>query len=146
MKNLDIISLCNTGILDITSNELNAEDAYKVYRFLKELRKINKNISDSEKDLIAQAGIENPVQFDRDYQEAREQKDTDKIKFCEERLYRLNDLRNILLSEDTNLPEFKTISYESWHKLQQENPAVKGLYGSNEELLENVLWVSPTEE
>lgn len=140
MKNFDIIELCNAGILDITSNELEATDAYNVYKFKKELRKIYKEISENEKDLISQAEIEDPLEFDTNYKKALESKDKDEISKYEIKLRRLSELRKAMLNEEINFENLQKISYSSWHTLQKENADKNVLNGYNEELLENILW------
>ena len=142
MKNFDVIELCNAGILDITSNDLEAEDAYNVYRFKKEMRKIYKELSENEKDLFEQVKIGDPAKFDKEYKAAIEAEDNEKRAEYESKLYRLGELRQAMISQDVNLDNIQKISYKSWHKLQKENSESKALKGYNEELLENVLWYS----
>ena len=140
MKNFDVIELCNAGILDITSNDLEAEDAYNVYKFKKQLRKKYIEILENDKDLIKQAEIENPKKFDDDYKKALESKNQEEISKYEVKLRRLSELKNVMLSEIVTFDDLQKIPYKSWHILQKENADKKVLNGYNEELLENILW------
>ena len=139
MKNFDVIELCNAGILDITSNDLEAEDAYIVYKFKKQLRKLYSEISENEKELLKQAEIENPVEFDINYKKALESKDENDIAKYQGKLFRFSELKKVMMSEEAELNIERKISYKSWHTLQKENSDKKALIGYNEELLENIL-------
>jgi hypothetical protein len=157
MKNEDVIQLVNAGVLGITTHSVSPAHAYKVYKFKKALRSAYKLIHESEMAAISEVGIEDPLAFDARLAELKatdaptpeQQKElADKLATME----RLNAMRNSIWTDDVTLQDVKTIPYQEWHKLQEENrnakihgQAVDILSGDVEYLLEGVLW-EPFEE
>ena len=147
MKNINIINLLNNNILAITANDLDAAQAYKVLKFKRAVKKADDDITEAEKALIKEVGIEDPEAFDKERAELRKSGDNpERLAELDKQGSRFFELRGNLYNEDVKL-DVKAIPYEQFHILQKENENIKGRpLNSFEELLENVLWVAPEGE
>lgn len=150
MKKSEIILLVNAGVQAITNHDLSTEHAYKVVKFRKAINNAYEAIAKDEETLRKDAGIEDPQAFDKELKELRESKaDEKRLAELEAQLKRFLELRNEMIKEDVNL-DTKTMPYEAWHTLQNENKAVGEpkrdlLSGFVEDLLEGILWEAPEE-
>lgn len=147
MKTIEIINLANSGILSITANDLDAAHAYKVLKFKKAVKNAFLDAIESEKDIIKEAGIEDPQAFDKEREELRENgSNPERLQELNDKFSRLMELRQNLYNEDVAL-DGKTIPYEQFHVLQQENKNIQGKpLNAFEDLLEGVLWDEPESE
>lgn len=92
LKNNIIISLVNAGLLNTTEHDVPAADAYKVYKFRKAVGKALDDIAEKERGLEAEE--------DEEKREA---------------------LRQELFNDESDLGDIKSISFESYHILSNEN-------------------------
>lgn len=155
MVNGIILTLVNSGILNITSNDFPRNDegnkaAYRVYKFKKAVENAFKGLQESEKGLLETAGIDAPETFDSRRAElrAKEDKTAEETKELEDMTAQLEKyvaLRNELYNEEAKL-EVLPISWSMWRLLLEENKAKK--IGENEvdilspleSVLEGILW------
>lgn len=154
----NIITLVNCGILSMTAHDLGAKEAYKAFRLKKEVERIFKEILDEQKAIKEDNGLTEEVMNNI-------QKIMDKVNV---RANATEDERQLLLDfneknrvvtgliKEANKSEvtidIKTISYEDWRTLQEENKAkeINGktydiLGGEAEVILEGVFWEEPKE-
>lgn len=154
MKKGDIVFLLDGGILSITSHTLSTAHAYKVYKFRKAIDTCVNDIAINEQGLMLECGISDPSEFDRQREALRKSgKDPDTLAKMNEQLTRFINMRGRLYAEDVTLEGVKTIPYDEWRKLQEENKAVDHhgkkvdiLSGKAEMILEGILWEAPSEE
>ncbi len=153
MKKQTIIMLANAGVQSITNHTLDAAQAYKVVKFRKAFNAALEAISEDEKGLLKEAGIEDAPSFNKELDELRKANRTpeqeDKYKEMTEKVKRYNELHAEMLQEEVTL-DCKALPYEEWHKLQNENKEVGDkkvdlLSGFVEDMLEGILWTAPEE-
>ena len=160
MKNYEVITLVNAGVLQTTAHDIAPSHAYKLYKLKKALEKALSAIQESEKGLVKDAGIEDPQAFDERGRElakikadelTEEQKAERKER--EEKLSKMGELRKALYEDEAALEGLKTVPYDVWFTLQKENRAVRVggqetdvLSGAAESILEGVFWEAPKEE
>lgn len=153
MKNLDLVFMLNSGILDITNHELPASSAYKVVKFRSAVNKTFKKIQGLEEDILKDVGIEDPQVLNKRLKELNaiknrtEEQEAELNELCTKR-DRYNKLREDMLQEKLTLENVETISYEDWHTLRKENKPKKDggqdpLNNYVENLLEDILWAAP---
>jgi len=155
MKNLDILIMINSGVNNITNYDLSAANAYKVMKFRNILVKKYEEIQEKERQILNDAGIDDPQAFDDRYKTLNETENR-----TDEQNAELADLnskynawikaRTDMLNTDVELEGVKTISFEDWHALRKENrpkdeKAADPLNNYVESILENVLWKAPEE-
>lgn len=153
MKKQTIIMLANAGVQSITNHTLDAAQAYKVVKFRKAFNAILEAIGEDEKTMLKEAGIEDPMSFNKELEELRNAQRTpeqeEKFKDMSNKLQRYSDLHEEMLKEEATI-DCKPLPYEEWHKLQCENCCVgegkKDLLPSFvEDMLEDILWKAPEE-
>ena len=153
MKNSEVILILEAGFPAVTTHALNAQDAYKVYKIKKAMLTIGKAIMASEDAFFEEAGITDMRAFNMRLADLRRKGPSAELAQEEDKLRRYNELRQVMMNEEADIPEINPIPYESWRKLQDENKSkqVNGketdiLSGDIEMLLEGVLWASPKED
>lgn len=146
MKTIDIITLANAGILAITANDLDAAHAYKVLKFKKAIKKAFESIMESEREILKETGIEDAVAFDKERKELTvSASDKKRLEELNKQLSRVLELRDNLYKEEVEL-DCKTIPFEQFHALQQENKDLERKpLNTFEDLLEGVLWEAPND-
>lgn len=141
LKNHIIIALVNSGLLSTTEHDVPAKDAYKAYKFRKAIGKAFNELLEKEKDFPKLAGVE------------------DGKEPTEEQAKRITELRVEMLNDESDLGDIKTMGYESYHILANENrrttvPIQDGdkvvnrivdIFQAFQEALEGVLWEAPEE-
>jgi hypothetical protein len=152
MKNYIINNLINAGILDVTSHTLDSAHAYKVFRFKKAIDKAMKSIVEQDGALVAEAGIKDAKAFDARYKELSNGEPCDELKEMEAKYEKLAELRKNFWNDDTPI-EPKTMPWDAYHQLADENKAVIGLDGKPHDVftifagvLEGILWADPEEQ
>lgn len=146
MKNNDIVTLMMCGVAEITSHCLTAEEAYKVYRFRRSLKKASESIFDAEREMLEEAGIKDAAAFNERLKALRASREP--IAELEEmtaKLDRYEKMRFTLMNEEAPELYAPKLDYAKWKALQDENHTDKRdpLVGSAEELLEGVMWIEP---
>lgn len=141
-----------------TNHSLPNASAYKVFKFRKVLGNILNTISESEKSLLKEVGIEDATKFDERLSTLRvlekpSKKESKELEDMQAQLEKYSGLRDQLYSEEADLSSVKAMNYDDWRKLQNENKEVevngvkKDVFsGKVEELLEGVLWTEPNYE
>lgn len=158
MKNHQLISLVNAGILSATVHTLCTADSYKVFKLKKAIRTAFTGIQDMERDLLAECGITDPKAFDNRTAELRSiaepsEAEKSELEGMEAKSAQFFEQRTQLYNEEAELKDVRTIPYESWKQLQDENAAVAQADGRKtdifsglaEELLEGIFWIAPEE-
>lgn len=129
LKNSIIIALVSNGALNITANDLDAGQAYKVIKFRRAIQKAFEALQEAEKAIIADCNLEIGEKG------VLNGEDADKEKFAK--------LRTELSADETEIGEVKSLPYADWHKLKGENKGIANAY--IEDNLEGVLWTAPEE-
>ena len=156
MKNKDIITLANCGVLSITAHDIPAAHAYKVLKFKKAVKAAMQAFQDSERAIFSDCGVTDTDGFNRRLNELRNKELTKEEKAelsgMEKTISEIHGLQGELKNEDVAI-DVKAMPYDVWHDLQNENKAVNifgktvdVLSGDVEEILEGILWVDPEEE
>ena len=157
MKKSDVLTLANAGVLNATQHTLSSAHSYRVFKFKSLIRKEMASIQEAESELLKELGLEDAGAFDARLAELRQKENpTAKEKEeLDEKTKQLKDFieqRNQLYKEEVTL-DLKTIPYEEWRNLQDENKAVDFMgrkadvfSGDVEELLFGVLWKAPEED
>ena len=157
LTNQTVIAMLNMGFSQITSNTLPAEHAYKVLKMRRAVSAAFDKFSEDEDAIRKDAGIENAEKFDAELAalrktEKRTKEQEKRLEEMEKMLKRFHDVRAELLKAEAKIEGVKTMPYEAWHLLQQEN-AEKMFLGKKvnllpafvEDALEGILWVAPEE-
>ena len=155
MKNKDIITLVNRGVLSITAHDIPAAHAYKVLKFKKAVKAAMLSFQDAERAIFSDCGVADTEGFNKRLNELRgrlqNEEEKTELAEMEKAIAEIQGLQKELKNEDVVL-DVKTMPYDVWHELQNENKAVPFgeltrdvLSGEVEELLEGVLWEAPNE-
>jgi len=161
LKNSVILALVEHGLENTTDHSVDCGNAYKVYKFVHEIRKANEEILDERAGLVKAAGIDDPQKFDERRAELKAkpkltEAERRELAEMDEKLDRFTKTFDELLDNETEL-DVKTIPFEQYHKLAAENkstPATRMVDGKPMTLnfdiftifredLENILWVAP---
>ena len=154
--------LYQNGMNDLTAHTLDAAHAYKVVKFKNILRDVCNKINDSDQALYKELGIDEAFikRFDElNGKEKLTNKEQEELATKLATDKRLGEMRETMLSEEASLSEAKTMPYEQWKRLQDENKERILYYRDNrgnitgtkellmvyEEMLEGILWVAPVD-
>ena len=152
MKNSDVVYLVNSGVQLTTGHSLSNASAYKAFKFRKVLSSILNSVSEGEKGLLTEVGIEDASKFDERLAVLRAtekptEEEVKELETMQAQLEKYSGLRDQLYNEEADLSSVKAMNYDDWRKLQNENKEVevngvkKDVFsGKVEELLEGVLW------
>lgn len=152
MKNSDVVYLVNSGVQLTTGHSLSNASAYKAFKFRKVISSILNSVSEGEKGLLTEVGIEDASKFDERLAVLRAtekptEEEVKELETMQAQLEKYSGLRDQLYSEEADLSSVKAMNYDDWRKLQNENKEVevngvkKDVFsGKVEELLEGVLW------
>lgn len=155
MKNSDVVYLVNSGVQLTTGHSLSNASAYKAFKFRKVLSSILNSVSEGEKGLLTEVGIEDASKFDERLAVLRTtekptEEEVKELETMQAQLEKYSGLRDQLYNEEADLSSVKAMNYDDWRKLQNENKEVevngvkKDVFsGKVEELLEGVLWAAP---
>lgn len=155
MKNSDVVYLVNSGVQLTTGHSLSNASAYKAFKFRKVLGTILNSISEGEKGLLTEVGIEDASKFDERLVmlRAAEKPSKEEVRELEKmqaQLEKYSGLRDQLYNEEAKIDGVIPMNYDDWRMLQNENREVevngqkKDVFsGKVEELLEGVLWTAP---
>ena len=152
MKNSDVVYLVNSGVQLTTGHSLSNASAYKAFKFRKVLSSILNSVSEGEKGLLTEVGIDDASKFDERLAVLRAtekptEEEVKELETMQAQLEKYSGLRDQLYNEEADLSSVKAMNYDDWRKLQNENKEVevngvkKDVFsGKVEELLEGVLW------
>lgn len=156
MKFYEIVTMMNSGIGSISSNQLSIKSAYIVTQFKREVDRLYNDWLDRYNRLPKEAGIEDGEAFDKRRAELTTKVKKGKLNNTEakeldglnEKWNRLQGLRSALSDEDITINS-KALSYEDWFTLKSANNNIKTGNAELLELLEvsleNILWKAPDE-
>ncbi len=149
MRNIDIITLANAGVIQATGYTLSPAEAYQLYRLKKQVGRAVEVIREAEAELIKAAGIEDPAAFDARTQELSALAEPTKAERKEieehrDKLTRLAGTRKALYEDETEV-KVSPIPYDAWFSLQKENSKSNAFGGEVEAILEGVFWSAPEE-
>lgn len=147
MKNHNIVSIVNAGILTISANDLDAVLAYRVIKFKKAVKKALDSIMSAENDILKELGIEDVLAFNKERSNLLESGSNKKrLAELDKKHERFVELQNNLYNEDAKLEDIAPLTFEQFHELQKENRELKFKpLNAFEEILEGVLWEAPNE-
>lgn len=155
MKHLDIITLVNFGVLGITDYDLEAKDAYKVFRFRQAVEKALDIIQEKERELLAKSDINDSAATDSrvrelSKKESKTEEEVTELNSLKNKIKEFNESRKNMLEEAATLENVTPLSYKAWHILRKENhpkntEKVDPLNNYVEGLLKGILWEVPEE-
>lgn len=147
MKNHNIISIVNAGILTISANDLDAVLAYRVIKFKKAVKKALDSIMSAENDILKELGIEDVLAFNKERSNLLKSGSNKKrLAELDKKHERFVELQKNLYNEDAKLEDVAPLTFEQFHELQKENRELKFKpLNAFEEILEGVLWEAPNE-
>ena len=174
MNNAELIALAaQKDILNITTHNVPGEHSYKIVRFRSLFNKALRAYDDAREALVKEAGIEDEKKFNDDLDALKAKtKKTDKDKeflaTMQATANKRDEMLTTLLNEPADLSGVKTMPYDAWKALQDENRAtdkhpemlsgvimvietmgpdgdMKLRREDTEEVLQDILWVPPTE-
>lgn len=165
IKNQIIKNLVENGLEQTTDHTLDYKHAYKVYNFRHEVLKASKTIDEKRQELVKAAGIEDAQKFDERRKELNAKKELTKAEQKEldemnEKMVKFSDLYSELLKDESDL-NVKTIPFEEYHKLANENKQtavqIPGRDGKPQtifvdffmafrDILKDILWAAPEDD
>ncbi len=149
MRNLDIITLANAGVMQATGYTLKPAEAYQLFLLKKQIGRAVEAVREAETSLVRDAGIDDPAAFDARTQELSgkgelTEEERRELEEHREKLVRLNGTRRALYEDEAEI-RVSPIPYEAWFALQQENAKSNVFGGDSETILENIFWKAPEE-
>lgn len=152
IKFADIQTMYERGMMGISSRTLDIAHAYKVVQFKTKLKNAHDEFEKLRLQAVKDAGIEDGDAFSIKFNALANKKRTEEEEKEFKPLAELNDRFNKMLGDilnDTCVIEPKTMPYEEWRKLQEENKEIKlgqfELLAQCESMLEGILWAAPAE-
>lgn len=148
IKNGDIIGLVNMGILNVDYSEVDGGQAYKVYRFLRDVRKAAQDIEEQRGELVRRHVSEEELRKAQAYEAAlRDKKETE----MSEEEYRaviakLSEAGREVeaLMNDTTAIDARPIPFADYFRLKKSN---KEMFRPGVDFaLEGVLWKDEEEK
>lgn len=142
MKNGELVALVNRGLLNIDYTEVDGEQAYKVYRFLRDVRKAAQDIEEQRGELVRRHVSEEELRKAQAYEAAL--KDKKEPEMSEEDykavIARLSEAGKEVeaLMNDTTEIDIRTIPFGEYFKLKKAN---REMFRPGADFaLEGVLW------
>lgn len=142
MKNRDIVSLVNMGVLNVDYSVVDGKDAYKVYRTLRDIRKAAQDIEEQRGELIRRHVSDEEVRKAQAYEAAvKDKKEPERT--GEEYaavVAKLNEAGKEIesLMNDTTEIDVRTIPFGEYFKVKKANKDL--LKPAADFILEGVLW------
>lgn len=142
IKNGDITGLVNRGLLNIDYTEVDGGQAYKVYRFLRDMRKAAQDIEEQRGELVRRHVSEEELRKAQAYEAAL--KDKKEPEMSEEdykaviaRLSEAGKEVEALMNDTTDI-DARPVPFEEYFKMKKAN---KGFFTTDVDIaLEGVLW------
>ncbi len=142
IKNGDIIGLVNMGILNVDYSEVDGGQAYKVYRFLRDVRKAAQDIEEQRGELVRRHVSEEELRKAQAYEAAL--KDKKEPEMSEEdykaviaRLSEAGKEVEALMNDTTDI-DARPVPFEAYFKMKKAN---KQFFTTDVDIaLEGVLW------
>ena len=142
IKNGDIIGLVNTGILNVDYSEVDGGQAYKVYRFLRDVRKAAQDIEEQRGELVRRHVSEEELRKAQAYEAALKEKKEPEMSEEDYKavIARLSEAGKEVeaLMNDTTEIDIRTIPFGEYFKLKKAN---REMFRPGADFaLEGVLW------
>lgn len=153
IKFADIQAMYESGMMGISSRTLDRAHAYKVVSFKTRLKNAYQAFNDRREQLLKEVGIDDGNQFANRLQELstiklRSEAEEAELKDLVEKNKKFGELFGELQKDFYEI-EPKTMPFEEWRELQEENKDVKSgsfeLLAQFETILEGILWKAPEE-
>lgn len=142
MKNGELVALVNRGLLNIDYTEVDGGQAYKVYRFLRDVRKAAQDIEEQRGELVRRHVSEEELRKAQAYEAAL--KDKKEPEMSEEdykaviaKLSEAGKEVEALMNDTTDI-DVRPVPFEEYFKMKKAN---KGFFTTDVDIaLEGVLW------
>jgi hypothetical protein len=153
IKFADIQAMYESGMMGISSRTLDLAHAYKVVSFKTRLKNAYQAFNDRREQLLKEVGIDDGNRFANRLQELsaiklRSEDEEAELKDLVEKNKKFGELFGELQKDFYEI-EPKTMPFEEWRKLQEENKDVKfgnfEMLAQFETILEGILWKAPEE-
>lgn len=142
MKNRDIVSLVNMGVLNVDYSVVDGRDAYKVYRTLRDIRKAAQDIEEQRGELIRRHVSDEEIRKAQAYETAVKSKKEPEMTGEEYAavIAKLNEAGKEIesLMNDTTEIDVRTIPFGEYFKVKKANKDL--LKPAADFILEGVLW------
>lgn len=142
IKNGDIIGLVNRGLLNIDYTEVDGGQAYKVYRFLRDVRKAAQDIEEQRGELVRRHVSEEELRKAQAYEDALKEKKEPEMseedyKAAIAKLSEAGKEVEALMNDTTDI-DARPVPFEEYFKMKKAN---KGFFTTDVDIaLEGVLW------
>lgn len=142
MKNADIIGLVNRGLLNIDYTEVDGGQAYKVYRFLRDVRKAAQDIEAQRGELVRRHVSEEELRKAQSYEAALKEKKEPEMseedyKAAIAKLSEAGKEVEALMNDTTDI-DARPVPFSEFFKMKKAN---KGFFTTDVDIaLEGVLW------
>lgn len=142
IKNGDIIGLVNRGLLNIDYTEVDGGQAYKVYRFLRDVRKAAQDIEEQRGELVRRHVSEEELRKAQSYEAALKEKKEPEMseedyKAVIAKLSEAGKEVESLMNDTTDI-DARPVPFEEYFKMKKAN---KQFFTTDVDIaLEGVLW------
>lgn len=148
MKNGELVALVNRGLLDIDYTEVDGEQAYKVYRFLRDVRKAVMDIEEQRGELVRRHVSDEELRKAQAYEAALKEKKEPEMSEEEYKavIAKLSEAGREVesLMNDTTDIDVRPVPFSEFFKMKKAN---KGFFATDVDIaLEGVLWQDEKEE
>lgn len=142
MKNRDIMALVGAGLLGIDYSDADGGQAYKVYRFLRDVRNAARDIEEQRGELVRRHVSEEELRGAQAYEAARRDKREPEMSEEEYRavIAKLSEAGGEVeaLMDDSTEMDVRPIPSDDYFRLKKANAGILKFFA--DELLEGVLW------
>ena len=148
IKNGDIIGLVNRGLLNIDYTEVDGGQAYKVYRFLRDVRKAAQDIEEQRGELVRRHVSEEELRKAQSYEAALKEKKEPEMseedyKAAIAKLSEAGKEVEALMNDTTDI-DARPVPFEEYFKMKKAN---KQFFTTDVDIaLEGVLWQEEEKE
>ena len=142
IKNGELVALVNRGLLNIDYTEVDGGQAYKVYRFLRDVRKAAQDIEEQRGELVRRHVSEEELRKAQSYEAALKDKKEPEIpeedyKAVIAKLSEAGREVESLMNDTTDI-DARPVPFEEYFKMKKSN---KGFFTTDVDIaLEGVLW------
>lgn len=142
MKNADIVGLVNMGLLNVDYSEVDGGQAYKVYRFLRDVRKAAQDIEEQRGELVRRHVSEEELRKAQAYEAAKKENKEPEMPDEEYKavISKLSEAGREVesLMNDTTDIDVRPVPFCEFFKMKKAN---KGFFTTDVDIaLEGVLW------
>lgn len=148
MKNGELVALVNRGLLNIDYTEVDGEQAYKVYRFLRDVRKAVMDIEEQRGELVRRHVSDEELRKAQAYEAALKEKKVPEMPDEEYKavISKLSEAGREVesLMNDTTDIDVRPVPFCEFFKMKKAN---KGFFTTDVDIaLEGVLWKDEEED